>query len=254
MERISVIVVYRFDDDQIEKCIRSVQEIADEIILLDPDNRPHSKELVKIFKICYLPDKDTATKGLLEKAAETADCDFLFFIWSNEYLTESLRRSIREIKANWDKDGYRVSRLKNYYGKWMRHSGIYPDQPVRLYKKRKGHWVGDQLGEHLRLKNPESSGILRGELYCTVFKNIQEHIMFINQATQIAATRSFKQGKKVNSLQITFLPLKYFFNQYFIKLGILDGFYGLTFAVLKGFSKFLELIKLRDYIRNQVTS
>ena len=251
MERLSVVVAYRFDDDQIEKCIRSAQDIADEIILVDPENRPESKKIAKDFNIRYLPGKEKALVELFEDAAKMAAYDRLFFIGSNEYLTESLRRSIREVKAKWIYDGYSVSKFKNYYGKWFRHSGIYPDQPVRLYKRSKGYWTGDPLEEYIRLKNPESCLNLRGDLYCTVFKNIQEHFGYLNQATQIEATKSFKKGKQVNNFQIIFLPLKYFLKQYFIKLGFLDGFYGFIFAVLSGFSRFLELIKLRDYTRSR---
>ncbi|MBL7111826.1 MAG: glycosyltransferase family 2 protein [Bacteroidales bacterium] len=250
MERLSVIVIYHFDDDQIEKCIRSTQDIADEIILLDPSNHPKSKELTRNFGITHLPGHNTGLLELIQKAVKLATSDRLFFVGSNEYLSESLRKSIREVKTKWDKDGYSISRYKNYYGKWMRHSGIYPDQPVRLYKKDAANWSGESLEEHIELNNPESVDLLNGDLYCTVFKNIQEHIVYLNQATQIEATKSYKKGNKVNSLQIIFLPFKYFFNQYFIKLGFLDGFYGLIFAVLIGFSKFLELVKLRDFMRS----
>ncbi len=250
MERLSVIVIYLFDDDQIEKCVRSTQEIADEIILLDPSNQPKSKELTGSFDIIHLPGHSISLLELINEAVRLATCDRLLFVRSNEYLSESLRKSIREIKTNWEKDGYSISRYKNYYGKWMRHSGLYPDQPVRLYKRDAASWTGGSLKEHIELNNPESVDLLSGDLYCTVFKNIQEHIVYLNQATQIEATESYKKGKKVNSLQILFLPFKYFFNQYFIKLGFLDGFYGLIFAVLIGFSKFLELVKLRDFMRS----
>jgi len=248
MERLSVIVIYYFDDDQIEKCIRSAQDIADEIIILDPSDRPKSKELSKSYNVIYLSGNNSSLLVLLEKAVKMATADRVFFVGSNEYLSESLRSSIREIKANWEKDGYSISRFKNYYGKWFRQSGMYPDQQVRLYKKKSACWTGDSLYEHIELKNPESVELLKGDIYCTVFNNIQEHIIYINQATQIEATKSYKKGNRVNSLQIIFLPLKYFLKQYFIKLGFLDGFYGFIFAVLLGYSKFLELVKLRDFV------
>ena len=241
MDRLSAIVIYRSDDDQVEKCIRSLQDIADETILLDPNNYIKSLEIVKQFKIKHFPGDATGLTELLEKAAEMASFDRLFFIGSNEYLSESLRRSIREIKENWDTDGYSVSRFMNYYGKWLRHSGLYPDQPVRLYKKSRGYWTGEQLEEHIKLKEHESADLVKGDLYCTVFKNIQEHIANINQATHIEATKSFKKGKKVNSLQIIFLPLKYFLKQYFIKLGILDGFYGFVFRCVVSGSDTLSI-------------
>ena len=250
MERLSVIVVFHMDDDQIEKCINSTREIADEIILVDPSGRPKSKELISRYDIKYLPGKNSDFLLSVNEAIRKATYDKLCFIGSNEYLSESLRTSIREIKQKWTRDGYSVTKYKNYYGKWLRYSGVYPDQPVRLYKRNKGYWAGDQLEEHIELKNPESFDLLKGELYCRVYKNIQEHIIYINEATRIEAVKSYKKGKKVNSLQIIFLPLKDFLKQYFIKLGILDGFYGLIFAVLVSFSKFLGLVKLRDFIRS----
>jgi len=164
MERLSVIVIYYFDDDQIEKSIRSTRDIADEIILVDPSNYPQSQELCKSFDLNYLPGNNTGLLELLEKAAKLASADRLFFIGSNEYLSESLRASVREIKANWDKDGYSIARFKNYYGKWLRHSGLYPDQSVRLYKKKSGYWSGESLKERIELKKPESVELLKGDL------------------------------------------------------------------------------------------
>jgi hypothetical protein len=251
MYRLTVIVIHHYGDDPVEKCVRSVKDIADEIILLDPHQYPKSKELTGSHAIKLVRGNNAGFIDLIREAVRQATFESFFFIGSNEYISESLRASIREIKVEWEKDGYSVSRFKNYYGKWMRHSGLYPDQPVRLYKKNAGYWTGEAPEEHIELKKPESVTLLKGDLYCTVFKNIQEHIGYINHATQIEANKSFKKDEKVSTIQIIFLPFKYFLRQYFIKLGILDGFYGLVLSVLKGFSSFLELIKLRDLIRSE---
>jgi len=250
MPGLAIIILYRSDEDNLEKCLKSVVQITDEIYLLDPATSSKAKELTRDFKIQYKYVKGSLNADVIENTASESQNDLIFFLYGYEYLSPSLRESILEIKQNSGIGSYRINRLFNYYGRWMRHSGLYPDQPLRLYKKRSCRWIESDSQPVLEMDPSLSCKLLNGDLYCIKFNSIQQHIDELNNATEIQANLSYEKGMKANILHFVFIPFYQFFRQYFVKLGFLDGYYGLINAVLKAFSHFLILTKLRNFWRS----
>jgi hypothetical protein len=76
-----------------------------------------------------------------------ATYDHVLVIDADEALSEELRASILEVKRNWTHDGYDCNRLNSICGRWIRHSGWYPDRKLRLFDRRKASVKGRK---HLR--------------------------------------------------------------------------------------------------------
>ena len=101
-------------------------------------------------------------------------------------LTEELDSGNSGVEERWVRfDAYSFPRLAQYLGRWIRHSGWYPDRKVRLYDRRKAEWVGDYVHESVRVKG--TTGKLDGDLLHFTCDSLSEHLRTLDRYTSLAA-------------------------------------------------------------------
>jgi hypothetical protein len=110
------------------------------------------------------------------------------------------------------------------------------------------NWTGDTIKLKPRFRINVTYETFTGEIYSMIYSSIYNHINQINIATETEAERLLVLGSKTGTLKIVFKPLAHFIELFFIKLGFLDGFYGLVNAVISAYSHFLVQVKLK-YLR-----
>lgn len=250
--KISAVVITFNEEKNIGRCLDSVEAVADEIVVVDSYSTDQTKDICNRRQINFL---EHAFEGHIEQKNYAVSCatyDQVLSLDADEVLSEPLKQSIMAAKQNWHSDGYAFNRLTYYCGKWIRHSGWYPDTKLRLWDRRKGRWGG--VNPHDRVKMDESSRIshMVGELHHYSYHTIKDHIDQINSFSEIAARAANAEGRKVNLvLDIVLNPLLTFFKKYILKLGILDGYQGFMIAIHTAYGKFLKYIKLRELQRPQ---
>ena len=93
-------------------------------------------------------------------ASEKAAYDWVLSIDADEALSEALESEIWQIKKNGPTfDAYTMPRLAQYLGRWILHSGWYPDRKVRLFDRRRAEWKGEFVHESVKVRG--SVGHLR---------------------------------------------------------------------------------------------
>ena len=164
---------------------------------------------------------------------------------ADEVLSPELQKSIKKAKENFHEDGYAFNRLNNYCGKWIYHCGWYPDRKLRLVKKDKARWTGENPHDILKLKDTaKKEGFLIGHLHHYSFNSISEHILQANKFTSISSEAAFQKGVRVSSYKGFFRGIVQFFRDYFFKGGFLDGHYGLVICVINSYAYFLKFEKI----------
>lgn len=245
MQQLSVVIITFNEEKNIERCLRSVVEIADEIIVVDSFSTDNTEticrgyEKLKFYKQSFL--------GYIEqknKALEFASNPYVLSLDADEALSEELQQSILKAKEGWSYDGYRFNRLNNYCGIWIRHTDWYPDRKLRIFDKRKGTWAGDNPHDQYILPLESKIGYLKGDILHYSYESISQHIIQQNKFSNIAAQVLFERGKKVSILGVVFKPIWTFLRNFFIKLGFLDGFYGFVVCSVSAFYTFMKYAKL----------
>ena len=165
---------------------------------------------------------------------------------ADEELSPELQKSILEVKNNWQADAYEFNRYNNYCGQWIKHCGWYPDRKIRLLEKTKGAWGGTDPHDTIILKPKFSAKKLDGDLLHYSYSSMEEHALRAVKYAKIAAKAMHKRGKKTSILQIIGSPLWRFVQDYFLRLGLLDGFYGFVICVTNAQTAFLKYAFLRD--------
>lgn len=251
MIKLSVVIITYNEEKNIARCIKSVADVADEIIVVDSFSKDKTKDICKQYNVTFI---ENAFEGHIQQknfAAKKAKYNHVLSLDADEALSEELKNSILQIKNDFNADGYYVNRLSSYCGKWIKHCGWYPDKKLRLWDRTKGEWGGENPHDKYILKPNCTSKQLKGDLLHYTFHTIDQHLDTINKFSSIAAKMRFDKGKKTNILRVLFKPCFNFIRQYIFRLGFLDGYYGYIVCKNSSHSAFLKEIKLKQLYINK---
>jgi glycosyltransferase involved in cell wall biosynthesis len=246
MIKISAAIITYNEEKNIERCLSSLDGIADEIVVLDSNSTDNTQKICSKFNVQFLERAFTDYSDQKNWAIDKCNYDIILSLDADEELSDELRKSIIRIKNNWEYDAYVFNRMTNYCGKWIKHTGWYPDKQLRLWDKRMGMWNGAKIHEKLELNKDAKIGKAKGDMLHYSFYTIHQHIAQINKFSELKAETQFKKGKKTNCFKIVFSPAIKFFKHFVLKRGFLDGYYGFVISINSAHSAFLKQIKIRE--------
>lgn len=250
--KISAVIITYNEENNIDRCLESLTAVADEIVVVDSYSTDNTEKICRRVGVKFMQHRFGGHIEQKNYALGCAEYDHVLSLDADEVLSEELMQSIRAVKNNWRFNGYRFNRLSHYCGKWIRHSGWYPDTKLRLWDKTKGRWGGVNPHDRVEMDAAGRVSHLTGDLYHYSYHTIRDHIEQINRFSEIAARAAHARGRKANLwLDIVLNPLLTFFKKYVLKLGVLDGYQGFMIAIHTAYGKFLKYIKLRELERTE---
>ncbi|MGC4036903.1 MAG: glycosyltransferase family 2 protein [Chitinophagaceae bacterium] len=246
MHSLSVVIITFNEEKKIARCLDSVADVADEIIVVDSLSTDSTKAICKSYtKVVFIEQPFLGYVNQKEFALRKASYENVLCLDADEFLSDELKRSIAtEKQKGFLKDGYTMNRLNNYCGQWIKHGDYYPDRKLRLCKKEKVNWRGDDPHDVLVLHPNTSSTHLKGDLCHFSFYTFEEHVTKMNKFSTLAAVSMFNRGKKKNYFKLIVNPAWAFFNGYILKAGFMDGLAGYTIAKVNAFYTFMKYLKL----------
>ena len=245
--KISAAIITFNEENNIGRCLESLQVVADETVVVDSHSTDRTQEICKTKGVRFIQNPFEGHIEQKNYAVSCASFDHILSLDADEALSDGLRQSIFAAKQSWDCDGYSFNRLTNYCGKWIRHCGWYPDIKLRLWDRSKGRWGGVNPHDHVIMDDASRIGYLSGDLLHYSYPTIDHHIAQINRFSTIAARAVFERGRRANLLlDVCLNPALTFFKKYFLKLGMLDGYEGFAISVHTAYGKFLKYAKLRE--------
>lgn len=244
--KLSVVIISYNEEKDIERCLKSVKGVADEIVVVDSFSTDKTEEICRNYNVKFVQHKFDGHIEQKNWAITQATYPHVLSLDSDEALDEMLQSSIKAVKDDWKFDGYEMNRLTNYCGKWIRHCGWYPDKKLRLWDSRKGSWQGINPHDKYELIENASVGYLKGDIYHYSYYSITEHVAQTNYFTDLSAKEYYKKDKEGYIIKIMMNPLVSFIKTYILKRGFLDGYYGFIISILAAQSTFLKYAKLRQ--------
>ena len=243
MAKISACIISYNEEQKIEDCLKSLEGIVDEIIIVDSLSTDKTLEIAKKYTDKIFDQKFLGHVEQKNLAVEKASFDWILSLDCDEQLTDELRDSILKIKNNLaDADAYKVARRTFYVYRWLNHCW-YPDFKTRLFNKNTAHWAGTNPHDHVKVKGDRIQ-ILHGDLLHYSFNSISEHIQTLDSFTEIGANEIIKRNKKVSIISPWTHGLWTFLKLYIFKRGFMDGYAGLVVAVLSGVHAFVKYNKV----------
>jgi glycosyltransferase involved in cell wall biosynthesis len=242
--KISATLITCNEERNIARAIESLR-CCDEVVVVDSGSTDRTTELAENLgaRVVESPwGGYTAQKNL---AADRADYDWILSLDADEALSESLEAEIWQFKKTTPAfDAYTVPRLAQYLGRWILHSGWYPDRKVRLYDRRKARWTGSFVHESVEVDG--RVGELQANLLHFTCSSLSEHVKTMERYTTLAAEEIVSQGRKIGLRHLILDPPWTFVRTYLLQRGFLDGIEGLTIAYMAAFYNFLKYAKARN--------
>lgn len=251
MEKLSAVIIALNEEKNLARCLPPLKRVADEIVVIDSFSTDGTLEVCRQMGVRVVQHAFVDYVGQHRFADTQATYDLILSIDADEVLSEKLISSINEVKKNRQFDGYFMNRMANYCGKWIHHSGWYPDRKLRLYDRRKGSWQGIIIHEYFQLTPEAEVGFLKGNLLHYSYYSIEQHRRRVEKFTSLMAESYFEQGVKVPALRIWLSPAAKFVRCYFLKLGFLDGKAGWRICTISAEATYKKYLKLRKLYKQK---
>ncbi|OFV93522.1 MAG: hypothetical protein A3F68_06325 [Acidobacteria bacterium RIFCSPLOWO2_12_FULL_54_10] len=250
MLQISAVIITHNEEKRIGMALET-RSIADEILVVDSGSTDGTRGIVERYGARFIHHDWQGYAKQKNFAASQAKYDWILSLDADEALSPELASEIQQIKINGTGDavGFLMPRLARYQGRWIRHSGWYPDCKLRLYDRRRGSWTGNYVHEQVTVDGPVQ--MLKGDLLHITCDSLEEHLRTLDRYTSLAAQESCDSGKRSVLPMLLAGPPWKFFETYILRRGFADGFPGFVISVMAGVYVFVKYTKLWELVHGK---
>jgi glycosyltransferase involved in cell wall biosynthesis len=246
---ISVCLIAGAEARRIRRTLESISGLAAEIIVVLNDDVDDGTDKIaaefgaKVFREPwkgYVAQKNSAA----QKAAQ----EWILSLDADEAVSPELRAEIRELFSAPEKlqpfAAFSFPRCTFYCGRWIRHGDWYPDRKVRLWRRGRAEWRGQNVHESVNVNGV--TGKLKNDLLHHSMENLNHHLRKSVHYSDLFARQQLDDGGNASALKLCFRPWFRFVRGYFLRLGLLDGWQGYVIARMVAFENFLRYAKIRE--------
>lgn len=241
--QISATIIALNEERNIARAIESLR-CCEEILVVDSGSTDRTCEIARLHGARVVEAPWLGYASQKNHAAELATHDWILSIDADEALSEALEAEIWQLKKQGaHADGYEFARLAQYLGKWILHSGWYPDRKVRLYHRKKAKWVGEYVHESVVVNGTVAR--LDGNLLHFTCDSLTEHVKTMNRYTTLAAQELAARKTPIGWIRLLVDPPVAFLRSFLLKQGFRDGLEGFIIAFMAANYTFLKYAKAR---------
>lgn len=242
--KISAAIITFNEERNISRAIESLR-CCDEIVVVDSGSNDRTVELALKLGARVIDSDWRGYAGQKNYASDQCQNDWILSLDADEALSEALEAEIWQIKKNGPQfDAYTMPRLAQYLGRWIFHSGWYPDRKIRLFDRRKAKWVGSYVHESVAVDG--NVGHLNSNILHFTCNSLSEHLKTMDRYTTLAAEQLVAQKASIGWAKLALDPPWTFFKTYVLESGFLDGTEGLAIAYMAALYNFLKYAKAKN--------
>lgn len=228
MPSLSAAIITLNEAAHIERVLRSLS-CADEIVVVDSGSTDATCAIAERLGARVVQHRFEGFAAQKNFAISLARFDWVLSLDADEELDATAQAALAKWKmCEPSAAGYYFARRAFYLGRWILHSGWYPDYKLRLFHRNLGVWRGDYVHESVVVEGEEQK--LEGEILHYTCDSLEDHRRRIEFYTDKAAQEMLARGEKAGWLKRLAAPPWIFINTYFFRLGILDGHQGFLLA------------------------
>lgn len=239
MVKLSVVITAYNEEEKIRECLESVKSLADEIIIVDNSSTDNTAAIAKKYTKKIFTQKNDPLNIDIKKnfGFGKATGEWILSLDADERVTPELAKEIRSVidrrQSSLEESivGYWIPRKNIIFGKWMRHTGWYPDYQLRLFRKGKGAYKQTHVHEPLALDG--HTAYLQEPMVHEHYKTLHEFVnKSINTYVPNEAEAKLAKGYQFSYLDVVRFPFNEFLGRFFAREGYKDGLHGLVLSLL----------------------
>jgi len=246
--KLSVVLATFNEEKNIERCLKAVNDLADEFVLVDGNSTDKTVEIAKNLGVRIFT---TTNKPIFhinkQMAIDKARGEWILQLDADEVVSKKLKREIKQVIKNNNrrKVAYFIPRKNYFLGRWLRKGGQYPDYVIRFFRKGKARLPCKSVHEQMQVEG--EVGYFKGHLLHYTAPKFSRYLINANRYTNLTVDK-LKEEKVPINLQTNFkyliwLPTKTFFSIFIRHKGFIDGFPGFIFAFFSGLHFPIAFIK-----------
>jgi len=243
MMRISATIITYNEQANIARALESLR-CCDEVVVVDSGSTDRTVDIAGKLGARVVEMQWLGYAGQKNYASDCAANDWILSLDADEVLSEELEAEILGIKKNGPAfDGYTMPRMAQYLGRWILHSGWYPDRKLRLFDRRKARWTGEFVHESVKVDG--AVGHLNSNILHYTCSSLSEHLRTMDRYTTLAAEQLIASRRQIGWTELLLDPPWTFISTFLLKRGFLDGMEGLAIAYMAAHYNFLKYAKAR---------
>jgi glycosyltransferase involved in cell wall biosynthesis len=249
---VSVVIIAKNEEDNMEDCILSVQGWADEVVVVDDNSTDKTAALSKKHgAVVY--ERTMDNEGIHRNwAAAQAKNDWVLYLDADERVTPELQQEIDAMLLTATHVAYSIP-FRTYIGRhWVDHSGWYPGSKTRLIRKSKFRY--EEVSVHPRVFHEGTCGHLKRDIIHYGYPDLAHFLASLNRQTTLEAEKWVSTGRKMTMLVGFWRTVDRFFRSYFGKGGWKAGFMGFVIAYFASLYQIMSYIKYYEIVHNIKTT
>lgn len=242
---ISIIIITKNEEKNIERCLKSVQW-ADEIIVVDADSSDRTVKIAKALNAKVIVKQWEGFSKQKEFALHQASSEWIFSLDADEEVTIELKEEIFvTINLPHTLNGYEVPRKSFFLDRWMKNGGWYPGHQLRLFKKSKTRMNHRPVHEGFLIEG--LIGLLKADLNHYTYNSLHQYLEKMNDYSSLDVMNTIGNGRIIRWYHFILNPLSVFLRMYISLRGYKDGFYGFLLAYYSAFHALVIYAKCWEY-------
>ena len=242
---VSLVMIVKNEEKNLAKCLNSVENLVDEIVIVDSGSTDKTIEIAKTFGAKIFKREFDSFSNQKNYALSIATNEWVLHLDADEVLSKELVEEIKFVIINTKLDGFYLIRTNFFFFLQMKYSGINKEYRLRLAKKTLSKYVDGIIHEELIVNG--KVGKLKNIMIHNSYPTISSYFNKLEQYTTLGAKKLLEKNKKAKVIDIVFKPPFEFIKRYILKCGFLDGIRGFIWAVLYAFYTFIKYIKLWEF-------
>ncbi len=252
---LSIILIVKNEAENLQLCLESVRELADEIIVLDSGSQDGTEDVARHFTDKFYINTPWPGFGRQRQIAQAhATCDYVLWLDADERMTPELQASIQHVLQQPIAENtlYKISRLSWVFGRFIRHCGWYPDHVVRFYPRTLTTYNDALVHEKVMLPTDAKTVTLSGDLLHYTYRDLEHYLVKSAGYASAWSEQRLRAGKQASITSGLLHGVGCFLKMYLLKAGFLDGKQGLLLSLLSAHSTFVKYADL--WIKTQANS
>ena len=245
---ISAVVITFNEEERLRSCLESLAWV-DELVVVDAESSDKTVQIAREFtdRVWVRPWPGFA--GQKNFAIEQATGDWIFSVDADEEVPPELRVEIGAVLEGRGESvqAYRVPRRNIFWGRWVRHGGLYPDWQLRLFRRGLGRFVDHSVHESAQVTG--TVGRLRAPLVHRSYRGVADFLARADRYSTLAAEAWIRSGRPARRSDLVFRPLGRFLGMYVARAGFLDGWRGFLLACLYAYYVLIRSAKVWERVR-----
>lgn len=232
--KLSVALAVFNEEHVLPRCLQSISDFADEIVVVDGGSTDNTREIAKEYNArMYHFDNPVIFHINKQRAIDRCKGQWILQLDADEVVSESLKKEIQQtISQKNDIHGYYIPRKNYFLGRFLTKGGQYPDYTMRLYRRGKGRFPCKSVHEQAEIEG--AVGYLKNPLLHYADEHFDRYLLRFNRYTDLLRDELRDKNTPKNIQQfITYVvikPIGWFLLTFVRHKGFIDGWQGFIFS------------------------